>query len=59
MSKTISNNNNNNKNNNNNNASQRRCSVLYDPATSSDRLNEGIAMVNKNKSLKRISIQEG
>ena len=41
------------------NASQRRCLVLYDPATSSDRLNEGLAMVNQNKSLRRISIQEG
>ena len=30
---------------------QRRCLVLYDPVTSSDRLNEGIAMVNQNKSL--------
>ena len=39
------------------NASHRRCLVLYDPATSSDKLNEGIAMVNQNKSL--ISIQEG
>ena len=33
--------------------------VLYDPVTSSDRLNGGIAMVNQNKSLRRISIEEG